>query len=168
MLVNSGWRDLRRPDSFSGEAIVHRYFVYDIETRSTLNLKQSGSYLYACDRDADVLCVSYCVLADDVCGPITTWVPFDPVPPGVLGLAADPGTLIVAFNDAFERQVEQHILHRRYGWPIFPIERRCCAQAIALTHALPAALDSVAAALRLPVRKNRRRQAGDDTARYAA
>src|SRR5262249_33095105 len=44
-------------------------------------------------------------------------------------------------------------LHPRYGWPIFATARRRCAQAIALTHALPAALDSVAAALRLPVRK---------------
>src|SRR5262249_12488345 len=62
-------------------------------------------------------------------------------------------TLIVAFNDAFERQIEQRILHSRYGWPIFPIERRRCAQAIALAHALPASLDEVAAALRFKVRK---------------
>jgi DNA polymerase len=77
-------------------------------------------------------------------------LPSDPVPPEILATATDPNT---AFNDAFERQVEERILHPRYGWPIFPIERRRCAQATALSHALPASLDKAAAALKLKTRK---------------
>ena len=130
-----------------------RFLIYDAETRSTLSLKQYGSHVYTCDPSTDVWCVSYCVVTDAQRGPIATWLPSDPVPPDILAAAADPDMLIVAFNDAFERQVEEHILHPRYGWPIFPIDRRRCAQAIALTHALPASLDAVAAALKLKVRK---------------
>ena len=130
-----------------------RYVVYDAETRSVSSLKQTGSHIYLCDPVTDVVCVSYCVVVDGVRGPISTWLPLQPIPAEILEAAADPDTLIVSFNDAFERQLEQHILHPRYGWPIFPIERRRCAQATALTHALPAALDAVAAALRLTVRK---------------
>jgi DNA polymerase len=129
-----------------------RYVVYDAETRSSLNLKQVGSHIYTCGP-TDVWCVSFCIVTDNERGPITTWLPSDPVPAEILAAAADPDMLIVAFNDAFERQVEERILHPKYGWPIFPIERRRCAQAIALGYALPAALDAVAAALKLTVRK---------------
>jgi len=130
-----------------------RYIVYDAETRSTRSLKHYGSHIYTCDPSTDVWCVSYCLVTGGIRGPISTWLPTDPVPAEILAAAADPETLIVAFNDAFERQVEQRILGPRYGWPIFPLERRRCAQAVALSHALPASLDAVAAALKLLVRK---------------
>jgi DNA polymerase len=77
----------------------------------------------------------------------------DPVPQEILTAAAEPDTLVVAFNDAFERLIEQRILHRRYQWPPFPLERRRCAQAIALSYALPASLEAVGAALKLKTRK---------------
>ena len=131
-----------------------RYLAYDIETRSTLNLKQVGAHRYTCDPTTDVWCVSFCTVVDGVRGDIATWLPGDPVPAEITAAAADPETLIIAFNDAFERQVEQRILHPRYGWPIFPIERRRCAQAAALAKALPAALDKAAAALQLRTRKS--------------
>jgi DNA polymerase len=130
-----------------------RCLVYDIETKSALNLKLVGSHIYSCAATTDVRCVSYCLVSDGKRGPISTWLPSDTAPTEMVTAAADPDTLIVAFNDAFERQIEQRILHTRYGWPIFPIERRRCAQAIALAHALPASLDEVAAALRFKVRK---------------
>ena len=105
-----------------------RYLAYDIETRSTLSLKQVGAHRYTCDPTTDVWCVSFCTVVDGVRGDIATWLPGDPVPDEITAAAADPETLIIAFNDAFERQVEQRILHPRYGWPIFPIERRRCAR----------------------------------------
>jgi hypothetical protein len=101
-----------------------RYIVYDIETRSTLSVKEVGSHVYTCEPTTDVWCVAYCIVTDGERGPITTWLPPDPAPPDILTAAADPDTLIVAFIDAFERQVEERILHPRYGWPIFPLARR--------------------------------------------
>jgi DNA polymerase len=130
-----------------------RYLVYDAETCSTLALNSVGSHIYLCDPTTDVWCVSWCIVTEGIRGPISTWIPPEPIPTAILEIHADPDALTVAFNDAFERQLEQRILHPRYGWPIFPIERRRCAQAAALAHGLPAKLDAVAAALKLPVRK---------------
>ena len=81
-----------------------RCLVYDIETKSTLNLKLVGSYIYSRAATTDVRCVSYCFVSDGKRGPISTWLPSDPVPDEIITAAADPDTLIVAFNDAFERQ----------------------------------------------------------------
>src|SRR5262245_44364709 len=66
--------------------------------------------------------------------------------------------LVSAFNDQFERLIEQHILTPRYGWPVVPIERHRCTQATALSLALPAKLEKVALALGLEQQKDR---AGD-------
>jgi DNA polymerase len=131
-----------------------RYIVYDAETRSTADLKQVGSHVYTSDPTTDIWCVSYCTVTDGERGPIATWLPSDHVPAEIVTAAADPETLIVAYNDAFERQVEQHILHPHYGWPLFPIERRRCLMTMALASALPGALEAAAEALSLPVRKD--------------
>jgi hypothetical protein len=101
-----------------------RYIIYDAETRSTLNLRQVGSYIYLNHPSADLWCVSYCTVIDGARGPISTWKPGEPVPGEVLEAYADPEAPIVSFNDAFERQLEQNILGPRHGWPVWPIERR--------------------------------------------
>jgi DNA polymerase len=62
--------------------------------------------------------------------------------------------LVSAFNDQFERLLEQHILSVRYGFPVVPIERHRCLQAAALAHALPGSLDGAASALKLAVQKD--------------
>jgi DNA polymerase len=130
-----------------------RYIVYDAETRSALELGAVGSHRYACGQTTDVWCVSYCIVTDDARGPISTWLMPDPAPAEILAATADPQTLIVAHGDAFEHQIEQHIVHPRYGWPLIPLERRRCTQAIALSHALPAALEKIAGALQLKLNK---------------
>src|SRR5262249_15939699 len=121
------------------------FVIIDAETRSALSLRQVGSHVYLGDAGTDVWCVSYCAVIDAVRGALSTWSPGNPVPDKILEAHADPETPIVAFNDAFERQLETRILHPRYGWPIFPIQRRRCVQAAALSLALPAGLDQVAA-----------------------
>jgi Protein of unknown function (DUF3987) len=130
-----------------------RYGVYDLETHSTVNLKLVGAAIYSRHPTTDVLCVSHCIVKNGVAGPISTWLPGQPVPAEILELAADSDAPIVAFNDGFERSVETQILAPRHGWPSFPLHRRRCAQAIALTYALPGSLDKVAAALKLTTRK---------------
>src|SRR5262249_24853689 len=85
---------------------------------------------------------------------IELWTPGDPIPQPFLEAANDPSWLICAFNDQFERWIEQHIMARRYGWPLVPIGRHRCLQAAGLAQALPASLDAMAAALTLPVRKD--------------
>ena len=120
----------------------------DIETRSTLDLKKVGSWLYAGDASTEVLCVAYAV--DDE--PARIWVPGDPIPEEFFTAARDPDWLIIAHNDQFERNIEERLLGPRFGWPLVPIERHRCTMAMALASALPGSLDGAAAALGLPAK----------------
>jgi DNA polymerase len=126
--------------------VLHR----DCETGSTLNLPEVGAWKYATHPTTDVWCYAYAV--ND--GPIKLWVPGDPVPPEFTEAAENPNWLVSAFNDQFERLIEQHIMARRYGWPTVPIERHRCTQAAALALALPAKLEKVAQALDLEQQKD--------------
>ena len=58
--------------------------------------------------------------------------PGDPVPPEFVEAAQNPDWVVSAFNDQFERLIEQHIMGPRYSWPTVPIERHRCTQAAAL------------------------------------
>jgi DNA polymerase len=122
----------------------------DYETRSTRNLKRVGSWKYAIDPTTDVWCCAYAV--DD--GPVAVWVAGNPVPLAFIEAANSPDWMFSAFNDAFERHVEQHIMAPRYGWPIVPLERHRCTQAAALALALPASLKGVASALAIEQQKD--------------
>src|SRR5262249_34109501 len=72
--------------------------------------------------------------------------------------ANNPDWLACAFNDAFERLVEAHIMAPRYGWPLIPLQRHRCLQAATLARALPGSLDGAAAALKLEQRKDHARR----------
>jgi DNA polymerase len=122
----------------------------DIESRSTLHLADVGAWRYAADASTEVLCVGYAI--DD--GPVRIWTPEQPVPEEFSAAAHDPEWLIVAHNDAFETALEERLLAPRDGWPCIPIDRHRCTMAAALANALPGALDTAAAALGLPVRKD--------------
>jgi DNA polymerase len=122
----------------------------DYETRSTRNLKRVGSWIYAVDPTTDIWCCAYAI--DD--GPVSLWVPGNPVPPQFIEAANNPDWIISAFNDTFERHIEQHIMAPRYGWPIVPLEQHRCTQAAALALALPASLKAVAKALGIEQQKD--------------
>ena len=126
----------------------------DIETRSTLDLKEVGAWRYAADPTTEVLCVGYCV--DD--GAVQIWTPGQPIPDEFIAAARDaddPTWLIVAHNDSFETAIETRLLHPRFGWPLAPIELHRCTMARALASALPGSLEGAAAALGLPIEKDR-------------
>jgi DNA polymerase len=122
----------------------------DYETKSRLDLKKVGAWRYSTHESTDVWCCNFAV--DD--GSIKLWVRGDPVPPEFVEAAQNPDWIAAAFNDAFERLIEKHIMVPRYGWPEIPIERHRCLQASALSLALPASLDGVTAALKLEQRKD--------------
>src|SRR6266481_930003 len=106
-----------------------RILYFDTETYGAANLTKIGSYLYARHATTDVRCVSFCSVIEGVQGPIEVWQQGDSVPQEFIDVAKDPDALVCAFNDAFDRQIQEQILARRYGWPTVPLERRRCAQA---------------------------------------
>jgi DNA polymerase bacteriophage-type len=123
--------------------------VWDIETRSTVRLETVGAWHYAAAPATEILCVGFAV---DNAEP-QIWTPGDPIPAAFLA-ARDPNWIIVAHNFEFERAIATRILTPRYGWPEIPITQQRCTMAMALSNALPGALDNAAAALQLPFQKD--------------
>src|SRR5262249_52991290 len=122
----------------------------DFETCSQLELPDVGVHRYAEHASTDVLLC--CFAVDD--GPVSVWMPGDPVPEEIIEAAKNPDWFLVAHNAMFERTIMRQIMTRRYGWPEFPIAKFRCTMARALSLALPARLDKVAAALGLEERKD--------------
>jgi DNA polymerase bacteriophage-type len=122
----------------------------DYETYSTLHLPDVGAWRYAGDASTGVWCVSFAVDDD----PVQTWLPGQSIPKEFQIAATDPTWLVVAHADSFESTIEEHLLGPRYGWPLIPIERHRCTQAMALAAALPAKLETLAEALQLPISKD--------------
>lgn len=121
----------------------------DFETRSPVDLKKCGVYVYAEHPQTDVWCAAYAV--DD--GPVQLWVSGDPVPPEVIR-AVEEGQTFVVHNAQFERIIWKHVLTPRYGWPEPKLEQWRCTMAMAYAMALPGSLENAAAAVGLSVRKD--------------
>ena len=122
----------------------------DFETRSCVLLKSVGVYKYATDPSTEVLCGAFAV--DDE--PAKLWTPGDPVPAEFIEAARNPAWIVCAHGAHFEDAIEHHVLHPRFGWPVFPVEKQRCTQAMALAVGLPARLSTVATALELSNRKD--------------
>ena len=120
----------------------------DFETRSPVDLKKTGTYVYAEHPDTGIWCAAF-ALGDE--NP-RLWIPGEPCPPDVR-THIESGGLVVAHNAAFERVIWRHIFTPRHGWPEPKLEQWRCTMAMALALSLPAGLDDLAGALRLPEKK---------------
>jgi DNA polymerase len=121
----------------------------DFETRSTVDLKKTGVYVYAEDPTTDVWCACYAI--DD--GPVHTWRPGQSPPAEIVEHVLD-GEPIFAHNANFERVVWKHVLTPRYGWPEPTIDQWHCTMVAAYALALPGRLEDAAPALGLDERKD--------------
>jgi DNA polymerase len=121
----------------------------DFETRSTVDLKKQGVYVYAEHPDTDVWCMAY-AFGD---GPVKLWVMGEPCPPEVKAHVENNGT-IVAFNAAFERIIWWAILSHRYGWPKPKVEQFRCVMVQCMAMSLPASLEMAAPALGITAEKD--------------
>ena len=121
----------------------------DFETRSTVDLRKTGVYVYAESPTTDIWCMAWAI--DDQ--PVQLWEPGDPFPYEML-LHINNGKTITAHNAAFERIIWQYILVPRYGFPYVRLEQWRCTMAMAYAMALPGSLDQCAEALKSPIRKD--------------
>lgn len=127
-----------------------RVLYWDCETRSPVDLRATGVYVYARHPRTDVT-VARLALGREAPG---EWRPGQRLADRYAEALADPAYTIVAHNAAFERVILEEILRPRYGWPFVPIWRWVCTMARARAQALPASLDQAAAAAGLDVRKD--------------
>jgi DNA polymerase bacteriophage-type len=117
----------------------------DVETKSAADLEVVGAWRYAADSTTSVLCAAYVVDDEEP----RLWLPGDPPPPEI-GIARR----VRAHNFQFERAILIHKLEP-LGWPHIPLERQVCTMTLCLANALPGALENAAAALGLPLQKDR-------------
>lgn len=123
--------------------------LLDFETRSTIDLRKTGVYVYAEHPTTDVWCAAYAV--DD--GPIEMWTPGQPVPGPIMD-AVLSGEDIIAHNAQFERLIWRDIMTPRYGWPKPALSQWVCTMAMAYAMSLPGSLENAAAAVGLDVAKD--------------
>ncbi len=121
----------------------------DFETRSFVDLPDTGAWRYAEDPSTELLCLGWKL--DD--GEMNLWVPGEE-PPQLLLDAVERGEIITAHNAFFERCIWHFICHLRMGWPAVDPRQWRCSAAKAAAHSLPRKLGDAGKALRLPVVKD--------------
>ena len=145
--------------------------LIDFESRSTVDLRKRGVYIYSQDPSTEILCLA--LMPDGDRSKRVIWFPklfsagifsvrvfggYAEVP--VVNTATaqhliSQATTITAHNAQFERLLFQEILHKRHGWPAIPLTKFRCTAARAAALALPRSLDQVCSVLNLPVQKDK-------------
>lgn len=126
----------------------------DFESRSAVDLRKTGVYVYAEDPSTDVWCMAYSWDGEDV----RIWKPGDPIDTELENWIVEGGKL-QAFNAAFERIIWNKIMAPRYGWPRTKSSQWYCTMAQASTAGLPRALGQAAAVLGVEEQKDKAGQA---------
>lgn len=124
----------------------------DFETDSSDDLRLIGAAAYAEGPTTGVLCFVF--HASDEHG-VRKWRPGNPANEAKLReLAADPETIFVAHNAAFEQAIWREIMVKAFGFPPIPVERWEDTMATCAWKALPLKLEKAALALKLPLDKD--------------
>lgn len=122
----------------------------DFETRSPVDLKTAGAFVYAAHPETIIMCIGYRVGR----GPRQVIEGFDKLTEETLAplvaLVLDPNVeYFCAHNAQFEQAIWRYILVRRFNAPEIPIARWKCSMAKVLVYNLPAKLETAALALNL-------------------
>lgn len=117
----------------------------DIETYSSVDIKESGAYKYIESPDFEILIIGYAIDDDDI--KIIDLAQDDDMPQEFLEALQDPKVRKVAHNAVFER-----LSFKRIGLDI-PIEEWYCTSVKAAYCGLPLSLDSVSKVLDLDNKK---------------
>ena len=129
---------------------INDLLFLDLETRSTVDLRRTGAYVYASDPATSVTVARLAIGMEEP----WEWRPGRELLPKYLKHLEDPTRQIVAHNAQFERLLIEGVLHPRHGWPLVAIDRWICTMARARAQALPASLDGAGMALGLPIKKD--------------
>lgn len=120
----------------------------DFETRSRLDIKETGAWKYSLDASTEILCMAWAL--DD--GEVQLYLPgTSERPPWAKDLESFKahGGVIEAHNAGFEQAIYYNILVRRFGWPDIDRFAWRDSMAQAAAHALPLSLEKCGKALSL-------------------
>ncbi len=121
----------------------------DFETRSLVDLKKTGAYVYAKHLTTEPLCMAYAL--DN--NPIKLWKLGDPAPFDLMSDIKN-GATFVSHNAAFELAIWNYVCSKKFGWPVLTPEQTICTMAMAYAMAIPATLEGACAALGLKHQKD--------------
>lgn len=121
----------------------------DFETRSDVDIRKRGVYVYMESPNTSPLLASYKLNG----GPGRRWRAGEPCPPEIVA-HVEAGGEVHAHNNQFERLLWQMILTPRYGWPVLRLEQCRCTAAMAAAMSLPRDLAGLGRALGLSVQKD--------------
>lgn len=130
-----------------------RRLVYDYETYSELDVTVCGPYKYANHPSTEITCLGYKI--DD--GPSKVWFPHrSKIPKELKECLNDEETIVVAHNFAFEFNMHNYVLRKKYCPEIrqLKIFRSSCTAARAALQTYPRKLEHLAEALHLPHKKD--------------
>ena len=122
----------------------------DFESRSDIDIKTRGVYVYFESPNTKPLMASYILKG----GKVRRWLPNQPCPSEIVE-HVQAGGIVSAHNSAFERLMWQKILTPFYDWPVLKLEQCRCTLATASALGLPRSLDKLGSALNLPIRKDK-------------
>lgn len=122
----------------------------DFETRSAVDLRKTGVYIYADDPSTDVWCMAYAFDDEEP----KVWTPADPIDVRLEDHVIEGGKLR-AWNANFERVIWHKIMVARYNWPRTKTSQWFCTMAQASAMGLPRALGQAAAVLGVEEQKDK-------------
>ena len=131
-----------------GYLAAHGLFI-DFETRSAVDLKKAGPFVYAEHWSTEVWVACFAIGNS----PVRVWRPGDPVPAD-LAAHVHAGLPLIAHNATFERTVWAKIMASRHGWPKPKVGQWHCTAAMAAAMALPRKLEKAAKVLALTYQKD--------------
>jgi len=131
----------------------------DFESRSKVNIWDTGAYVYASDPSTEIVCLAYAIDNEPV-----KLIRFEDIVLYGLGdpfeelraLALAEDTLFYAHNALFEQLVWQYCMIDKFNMPRMPINKWRCTAAKALAHGLPKSLKDAAKAMELSQQKDTR------------
>jgi DNA polymerase len=126
----------------------------DFETRSAVDLRKTGVYIYADDPSTDVWCMAYAFDDEEP----KVWMPADPIDTRLEEYIAEGGKLR-AWNSSFERVIWNKIMAPRYKWPRTKTSQWFCTMAQASAMGLPRSLGQAADVLGVEQQKDKSGQA---------
>lgn len=121
----------------------------DFETRSVVDLKKYGTYVYSMHPSTDAWCMAWAF--DDE--PVQMWRIGEPLPDEARAWVMNGGT-VTGHNVSFEWHIWNNVMRRKYGWPVLKVSQLDCTMARAYAMALPGSLKMLAKALRIERQKD--------------
>lgn len=112
----------------------------DFETRSEVDIKKSGAWVYSLHPSTEILCLA--VKYRDNSDPAIVYTDIEKMTrqTSLLWQAIEEGAKVEAHNAFFEKAIWHNIMVKRYGWPEIKPEQWRCSASVAAYHALPRSL----------------------------